>query len=128
MPYPIRIAVLIGTLCALSAISSVSAAPGPLAPAEMQQFATALQPIGLTCADLTLPAEDIGLWGGDKYKLNMLDFLRADVLRTGPYTRSMGNTLLANKDNLGMLVTSCHSRLDSAIRLGLVDDPLAAYR
>lgn len=122
----LALAGIIFLACVLT--SPATADMSPLSPVDTAVFNQALAPVGLSCTDLQLPAQAIALWGGDKYKLSMLDFLRADVPRTGPYTRSLGNTLIANKDNLGMLVTSCHSRLDNGIRLGLVDDPLATYR
>jgi hypothetical protein len=123
-----RCLVLATVLAAFFIAPWANAGPSPQSDSDTTAFTLALSPLGLTTADMKLSAESIALWGGDKYKLNMLDFMRADVLRTGPYTRSLGNTLIANKDNLGMLVTSCHSRLDNGIRLGLVGDQLAKYR
>jgi hypothetical protein len=104
------------------------ASSAPLGPADTALFDRALAPLGLDTGDLTLPTDNIGLWGGDKYKLNALDFLRGDILRCGPYARSTSDGLLTNAGNLGSLVTSAHSRLDNGIRLGLVDDPLAVQR
>lgn len=115
-------------LCLGARPRDVSAQADALPPAEMARFEKALAPLGLSSADLRLPAEDIGLWGGDKYKLRALDFLRADALRCGPYARSISGGLITNKDNLGNLVTAAHSRLDNGVRLGLVADPLEASR
>nr|MDQ3023580.1 hypothetical protein [bacterium] len=107
---------------------SLTVRASALNPAETAQFDTALGLLGLGCDNLTLHNEAIALWGGDKYKLNVVDFLRADATRCGPYARSISNGLITNKDNLGNLVTSAHSRLDNGVRLGLVGDPLTAYR
>jgi hypothetical protein len=123
---PLWLTLVVSTLLALTTGGQAQYSPYP--PAEALQFDAVLAPLGLTRTDLALPAEAIGLWGGDKYKVNLLDFLRADVTRCGPYARSISSGLLTNKDNLGGLVTAAHTRLDHGIRLGLVGDPLEAYR
>jgi hypothetical protein len=119
---------LISLLSTTLLLGTASSSPSPLSLADEALFDAALKPLNLSSSDLTLPQNSIGLWGGDKYKLKMMDFLRGDVMRCGPYACSTSAGLLTNAGNLGNLATSAHSRLDSGIRLGLVGDPLAAYR
>ncbi|MCC7478041.1 hypothetical protein IT575_06230 [bacterium] len=113
---------------ALSALLGPAAAGDTLSAVEAAQFDAALAPLGLSRSDLTLRDADIGLWGGDKYKLKALDFLRSDVTNCGPWARSISTVTLNNQHSLGALVTGAHSRLDNGIRLGLTGDPLESYR
>src|SRR4051812_26243848 len=61
---------LIISLCICALAMPAECRVSPLSKADTQTFDAALAPLGLTSADLRLPAEDIGLWGNDKYSLN----------------------------------------------------------
>jgi hypothetical protein len=111
-------------------IGAQSAQPG-LAESYGEQaelFARALAQVGLTPDDVQMDARDMALWGGDKYRLKLLDVFFDDPWKISPYTRSLTDGLLQSDEDLTAIVVSAHKRLDRAVRLGLIGDPLEAQK
>ena len=97
-------------------------------PEQSQLFDRALAAVGLSADEVRISQSDLSLFGGDRYKLKLVNFLCDNPWKISAYTRSMTNQLLANCANLGALVTAAHAKLDAGVRLGLIGDPLAAQR
>ena len=110
------------------AVGSAQAKTTGYLPEQSELFLRALSQVGLTPEEVRINSADLGLWGGDRYKLKLLSMFCDNPWKISPYTRSLSSGLLANAGNLGTLMTSAHSRLDAGVRLGLVGDPLADTR
>jgi len=109
-----------------SAMVSARTAAGFQPQAEL--FERALAQADLTPEDVRLDFEDMALWGGDKYRVSLLNVFFADPWKISPYTRSLTDGLLKSDEDLAALVVSAHKRLDSGVRLGLIGDPLEGYK
>lgn len=107
---------------------SVSAKTTGYLPEQGPLFEKALGQAGLSPEDVRINPNDLALWGGDRYKIKLVSFLTDNPWKTSAYTRSMTNQLITNAGTLSSMVTAAHGKLDAGVRLGLVGDPLEAYR
>ncbi len=114
------------TFILFSVIASAQSAREFLPQTEL--FKRALAQSDLTPGDVRIDFEDMSLWGGDKYRVSLLDVFFADPWKISPYTRSLTDGLLKSDGDISALTVSAHKRLDSGVRLGLIGDPLEAYR
>jgi hypothetical protein len=116
------------TMLILALPLSASAKTTGYLPEQAQLFEQALSKVGLAPEDVRINPNDLALFGGDRYKLKLVNFITDNPWKTSAYTRSMTNQLITNSGTLSTLVTAAHAKLDAGVRLGLVGDPLEAYR
>jgi len=95
---------------------------------QAELFARALAQVRLAPEDVRMDPADMALWGGDKYRLKLLDVFFANPWKISPYTRSLTDGLLQSDQDLPAIVVSAHKRLDRAVRLGLIGDPLETQK
>lgn len=90
-----------------------------------QQVLTAAQ---LTPDDVRLARPDMGLWGGDKYQVKLLDVFFDNPWKISSYTRTLSNDLLAAKSELAPLTFSAHRMIDAGVNPRLNTDLLTKYQ
>lgn len=112
------------TLVALVLLGSSSAQTSMMD----EHFNKALAQVGLDTTDLALDLHDRGFYGGDKYRLPFFDALIADPLKISPYVDRLTTNLLDSSGELGPTLIQVQARLNQGIRLGLIGDPVEAYR
>lgn len=127
---------LIVLACALLLIGGAAKSTAYL-PAQGDLFEKALAQVNFAPEDVRISPNDLGLWGGNKYQLKLLNLFQDNPWKISAYSRSLGNGILKNlatvtaegkpqAPNLGAIVTSAHQKLDCGVRLGLTGDALAA--
>ena len=97
-------------------------------PVQGELFEKALSQVGLATDDVRINTNEEGLWGGDKYRMKLLNLFCDNPWKISSYTRSLTNGLLTQMGKLGTLVTSAHAKLDAGVRLGLVGDALEGQK
>ena len=117
--------ILLSLLCVLTSSGSRTV---EYLPEQAEVFIQALSQVGLNPEDVRISDSDLGLWGGEKYRTRLHQFLYDNPWKTSAYTRSFSNGLLKNKDSLRAVTTSAFQRIDCGVRLGLVGDELAAEK
>lgn len=123
-----RYVIYLLTLLILALPFSASAKTTAYLPEQGQLFDKALSQVGLTPDEVRMDPNDLALWGGDRYKIKLVNFLTGNPWKISAYTRSMTNQLITSAGTLSTMVTAAHGKLDAGVRLGLVGDPLEAYR
>lgn len=91
-------------------------------------FRQVLAAAKLTPDDLKPDQADMALWGGDKYRLKMLDLFFDNPWKISSYTRTMSQDLLAAKSDLAFLAASTHRRTDAGANPALNKDLLTKYQ
>src|SRR5687768_859287 len=88
-----RVIALVLLLCLLTSASSdrVHTLIGP----QAELFERALAQAGLTTEDVPIDFQDMGFFGGDKYRLPFFDALLDNPWKVSPYMRTLGDQLLA---------------------------------
>ncbi len=115
-------------LLVLLALSASAAQAVPFGFGEQSQlFERALAQHGLELADVRLNTDDMGIWGGDKYRLNILDVFFNDPFKSGVYTRALTDGLLLNCNDASKVIVSAHQRTDHGVRIGLLGNPTEGY-
>ncbi len=67
----------------------------------------------LTPLDVKIDNQDIALWGGDKYKFNILNTFFDNPWKISPYTRAITDQILNNQSNLPLLTYLAQKRTDN---------------
>jgi hypothetical protein len=67
----------------------------------------------LTPLDVKIDNQDISLWGGDKYKFNLLNAFFDNPWKISPYTRTLTDQILNNQYNLPLLTYLAQKRTDN---------------
>ncbi|MEA5603864.1 hypothetical protein [Nostoc sp. UHCC 0252] len=91
-------------------------------------FRQALAAAKLTPEDVRLEMKDMDLWGGDKYRVKLLDIFFDNPWKISPYTRAITQDLLTAKSNLGQLAASAYKRIDGGVNPQLNRDLLTKYK
>jgi hypothetical protein len=91
-------------------------------------FDVALAKVGLTKDTMKFDPHDMSYFGGDKYRLAFFDTWMADPFKIPVQTEVIANSLVKlGATGVFPAITGAEGRLNTAIRLGLVGDPLADY-
>jgi len=122
-----RLAAHVALALLLASIIAVAKTADDCLP-QYELFEHALGQADLTPRDVRIDFEDMALWGGDKYRVSLLDVFFADPWKISPYTRSLTDGMLKSDEDIAALTVSAHKRLDSGVRLGLISDPLESYK
>lgn len=88
---------------------------------------TALDKAGLKPVDVQINADDLKFFGGDKYRLPMLDVFFNDPWKISPYSRSITDGMLKTSESISTSLIGTHRRLNLGSRLGLLSNPLEPY-
>ncbi|AUT00954.1 hypothetical protein CLI64_11375 [Nostoc sp. CENA543] len=91
-------------------------------------FRQALASAKLTPDDLKRDQKDMALWGGDQYRVKMLDLFFDNPWKISSYTRTMSQDLLAAKSDLALVTASVHRRIDAGMNPALNRDLLSKYQ
>lgn len=96
-------------------------------PEQGDLFEHVLAETGLTPETVKIDQRDVALWGGDRYRLSLLDLFFDNPWKISAYTRTISDRLLADTHDLKHVVTFAHRRLDAGVSLGVLDNPLEKY-
>lgn len=109
-------------LLAAAAPARTSAEPAP------PPIAHALEAVGITESEFRLDPLDLGLYGGDQWRLRFFDALVQRPLRIPGDVEVYQRNILLAADRPSNLFTFATARIETSVRRGLVGDPLAAIR
>jgi len=115
-------------LVLLSSATSARANPLKQLPEQQELFEEVLAEAGLTPEEVSVDRADMALWGGDKYRLSLLDVFFENPWKISAYARTLSDRFLAADQDLGRLAISAHKRLDAWVSLPLGGDVLAPYK
>lgn len=111
------------TLVVLSAMIAVAVPDAARAADAPQPIVRALEAVDLTIDQLTFDSLDMGLYGGDCWRLRYFDALIDRPLRIPGDVEVLQRNLLRSADSPANLFMAATSRLETGVRRGLITDP-----
>lgn len=124
--FPIALFMLTGLL--VISLSPANAITIGYLSEQGELFRQVLAAAKLTPEDVKVDMQDLGLWGGDKYRVKLLDVFFDNPWKISPYTRTMSDGLLADKSDLAQLTASAYRRIEGGVSPQLNGDLLTKYK
>ncbi len=112
----------------LLAIAATTSPPPALAEPAPAPILNLLDAVGMTEEELRLDPLDMALFGGDRWRLRFFDSMVARPLRIPGDVEVYQRNLLLSADRPSSLFSFATSRLETAVRRGLIGDPVPQIR
>ncbi len=120
LPIALSGAIIVVAPSMASEVSDASDVPAPIR--------RALASVDLTPEQFRFDRLDMGMWGGDRWKLQIFDALIDRPLRVPGDIEVWQRSLLKSAEKPSELFSFATARLGTGVRRGLIDDPVATIR
>jgi hypothetical protein len=108
-------------------LALTAALAGLAAAARPDPIDAALARIGLTRQTARIDRDAMGIYGGDRYRLQLFDLFMNDPYKMPDYVPVLCRSALANCNSLGLSVTFAGLRVKAGVRRGLISNPVSDY-